>query len=185
MVETFAAGRAFRLRGIRCRRGFVLPAGRASIATGHLLRWLCEPETPVRRVVLKGAQLECEAQTGSAVKAVFSMERFCPINSMAPALAIVWLAIVIDGGGVVLKRTRLGPRWRECEFSPTGPSRVELNHERVAQEKSASANQPERQSACHPEALEPDGPQATAGGTTKNPGRRPQPGGDSWGCRRH
>jgi len=34
-------------------------------------------------------QLESDAQHGSAAKAVFSLERFCPINSMAPVLAIV------------------------------------------------------------------------------------------------
>jgi hypothetical protein len=35
------------------------------------------------------SQLESQAQRGSAAKAVLSMERFCPITSMAPALAIV------------------------------------------------------------------------------------------------
>jgi len=35
------------------------------------------------------AELESDAQHGSAAKAVFSLERFCPINSMAPVLAIV------------------------------------------------------------------------------------------------
>jgi hypothetical protein len=35
------------------------------------------------------SELESAAQPGSAAKAVCSMERFCPILSMAPALAIV------------------------------------------------------------------------------------------------
>jgi hypothetical protein len=35
------------------------------------------------------SELESAAQPGSAAKAVFSMERLCPILSMAPALAIV------------------------------------------------------------------------------------------------
>jgi len=29
-----------------------------------------------------------------------------------------------DGGGVVLKRTKARPRWREWVVSPTGPSPV-------------------------------------------------------------
>ena len=32
------------------------------------------------------AQLESEAQHGSAAKAAFSLERFCPLESMAPGL---------------------------------------------------------------------------------------------------
>ena len=35
------------------------------------------------------AQLESGAQHGSAAKAVFFMERSCPMSSMAPVLAIV------------------------------------------------------------------------------------------------
>jgi len=35
------------------------------------------------------AQLKSEAQPGSAVKAAFSLERSCPMASMAPVLAIV------------------------------------------------------------------------------------------------
>jgi len=41
-------------------------------------------------------ELESEAQRGSAVKAVFSLERFCPIDSMAPVLAIVWMVAALS-----------------------------------------------------------------------------------------
>jgi hypothetical protein len=34
-------------------------------------------------------ELKSAAQRGSAVKAAFTLERFCPNNSMAPVLAIV------------------------------------------------------------------------------------------------
>jgi hypothetical protein len=61
------------------------------MATATPLGWLSESET--LSVALGGierwAQLESDAQHGSAAKAVFSLERFCPINSMAPVLAIV------------------------------------------------------------------------------------------------
>jgi len=39
-----------------------------------------------------------------------------------------------DGGGVVLKRRKARPRWRECDFSPTGPSQVEFNTRKVSME---------------------------------------------------
>ena len=59
------------------------------------------------RCVSGVAQLESEAQRGSAAKAVFfSMERSCPTLSMAPVLAIVWMV-----AGVVLKRITARPRW--------------------------------------------------------------------------
>src|ERR1035441_10457890 len=35
-----------------------------------------------------GGELESDAQCGSAVKAVYFMERSCPMSSMAPVLAI-------------------------------------------------------------------------------------------------
>ncbi len=37
-----------------------------------------------------------------------SMERLCPIYSMAPVVAIVWMV-----AGVVLKRRIARPRWRD------------------------------------------------------------------------
>ena len=40
--------------------------------------------------------LESAAQPGSAAKAVCSMERLCPILSMAPALAIVYMVAVLS-----------------------------------------------------------------------------------------
>jgi hypothetical protein len=53
------------------------------------------------------AQLQSEAQHGSAAKAAFlRLERCCPTLSMAPVLAIVWMV-----AGVVLKRIAARPRW--------------------------------------------------------------------------
>ena len=40
------------------------------------------------------AQLESEVQHGSAAKAAFSLERFCPSESMAPVFGDC-----VDGGG--------------------------------------------------------------------------------------
>jgi hypothetical protein len=55
------------------------------------LGWLYEPETFLESsIVPMGAlaQLESAVQLGSAAKAVFSLERSCPMSSMAPVLAI-------------------------------------------------------------------------------------------------
>jgi hypothetical protein len=49
-----------------------------------------------------------EAQHGSAAQAECSMERFCPIYSVAPVVAIVWVV-----AGIVLKRRMARPRWRD------------------------------------------------------------------------
>jgi hypothetical protein len=54
------------------------------------------------------ARIESEAQHGSAAKAAISLERSCPILSMAPVLAIVWMV-----ASVVLKRITARPRWRD------------------------------------------------------------------------
>jgi len=50
------------------------------------------------------AKLESEAQHGSAVKAVFSLERSCPIKELGSGIGDC-----VDGGGVVLKRIRPDP----------------------------------------------------------------------------
>ena len=53
--------------------------------------WLCEPETFLeidRACGVRLAQLESAAQRGSTAKAAFSLERSCPMSSMAPVLAI-------------------------------------------------------------------------------------------------
>jgi len=52
------------------------------------------------------ALLESQSQPGSAAKAAISLVRFCPILSMAPALAIMEMV-----AGVVLKRRAARPRW--------------------------------------------------------------------------
>lgn len=54
-------------------------------------------------------QLEFAARHGLAAKADFSLERSRPTLSMAPAQAIVWMV-----AGVVLKRRKARPRWRDC-----------------------------------------------------------------------
>lgn len=66
------------------------------LSSGHPLRGGCVSLKLVqsglwsgRYFDLSSSELESAAQPGSAVKAVFSMERLCPILSMAPALAIV------------------------------------------------------------------------------------------------
>jgi len=51
---------------------------------------LYEPETLFESSPSYGVvQLKSEAQPGSAAKAAFSLERSCPMESMAPVLAIV------------------------------------------------------------------------------------------------
>jgi hypothetical protein len=71
--------------------------------------------------------IKIRVQPDSAVKAALSVERFCPTFSMAPVFGDCE-----DGGGVVLKRTKARPRWGECVLSPTGPSQVEFNIQRLA-----------------------------------------------------
>ena len=66
------------------------------------LGWLYEPETFLESsIVPMGVlpQLESAAQPGSAAKAVFSLERSCPMSSMAPVLAITWMV-----AGIVLAK---------------------------------------------------------------------------------
>jgi len=57
-------------------------------------------------------ELESEAQHGSAVKAVFSLERSCPIDEHGSGIGDC-----IDGGGVVLKKDKgLTPLERLSKF---------------------------------------------------------------------
>ena len=51
--------------------------------------WLYESETQLDSQVEGSVELEFWAQHGSAVKAAFSLVRFCPMESMARFLAIV------------------------------------------------------------------------------------------------
>ena len=69
---------------------------RPVLSGGHPLRGGCVSLKLVQSALWSGryfdpssSELESAAQPGSAAKAVFSMERLCPILSMAPALAIV------------------------------------------------------------------------------------------------
>ena len=72
-----------------------------------LSRRLYEPETLLESAALVTLST-IGLQRDSTAKAALSLERSCPINSMAPVLAIV----------------SARPRWRVCEVSPTGPSHV-------------------------------------------------------------
>ena len=54
------------------------------------------------------AQLESEAQHGSAAKADFVLERSCPTKEHGSGTGDC-----VDGGGVVLKRIMARPRWRD------------------------------------------------------------------------
>src|SRR6516162_3977999 len=60
-------------------------------------------------------------QSDSTVKAVLSLERFCPILSMAPVLAIRGCC-----RGVSLKKEMARPRWRDCAISLPGPRQIEF-----------------------------------------------------------
>jgi hypothetical protein len=63
-----------------------------SISSGHAFGVVIRVRDFVRKLDglgLSRRELESEVQRGSAVKAVFSLERFCPTISMAPVLAIV------------------------------------------------------------------------------------------------
>jgi hypothetical protein len=68
---------------------------------------LCEPETQLEPEPFRSDLLDLESplQPGSAAKAAFSLERSCPMESMAPVLAIMEMA-----AGVVLKRRTARPR---------------------------------------------------------------------------
>ena len=61
------------------------------------------------------------------LKPFLSLERSCPIKSMAPVLAIVWMV-----AGIVLKRMMARPAGETEQVSPTGPGHVEFNGERLA-----------------------------------------------------
>jgi len=52
-------------------------------------------------------------QSDSTVKAVLSLERFCPILSMAPVLAITWMVARI----VLEKGNGSTPMERLCNFA--------------------------------------------------------------------
>ena len=55
------------------------------------LGWLYEPETFLEGSIVPVdalAQLESAAQPDTAAKAAFSLERSCPMSSIAPVLAI-------------------------------------------------------------------------------------------------
>ena len=61
-------------------------------SNGHPWGWLCEPETVGYGFASLGliqCQFKIPYTTGSAAKAAYSLERFCPNFSMAPVLAIV------------------------------------------------------------------------------------------------
>src|SRR5437879_5533304 len=61
-------------------------------APATALRWLYESETlseSLRELWSGLVRVESAAQPGSAAKAAFSLERSCPMESMAPVLAIV------------------------------------------------------------------------------------------------
>jgi hypothetical protein len=62
------------------------------ISSGHAFGVVIRVRNSIRKLDglgLSRRELESEAQRGSAVKAVFTLERFCPKISMAPVYAIV------------------------------------------------------------------------------------------------
>jgi len=71
--------------------------------------------------------VESVPEQSSTAKAAFSLERFLPAIKHGSGFGDYG-----DGGGVVLKRRKARPRWRDCENSPTGPSSVEFNMGRLA-----------------------------------------------------
>jgi len=71
---------------------------------------LREPETRrVTQCLARVTGVISDGQRGSTVKAVVSLERFCPIMSVAPALAIVCMVAALS-----LQNGRARPRWRDC-----------------------------------------------------------------------
>jgi len=74
------------------------------ISSGHAFGVVIRVRDFVRKLDglgLSRRELESEVQRGSAVKAVFSLERFLPDNKHGSGIGDC-----IDGGGVVLKRIR-------------------------------------------------------------------------------
>jgi len=69
-----------------------------TLAVATASRWLYEPETRSERSKAgsSSVQLESEAQSGSAAKAAYSLERSCPNISMAPVLAIVKMVAALS-----------------------------------------------------------------------------------------
>jgi len=73
---------------------------------------LREPETPfVARLLARVTGVISDRQRESTVKAVVSLERFCPIMSVAPALAIVCMVAALS-----LERVSTTPLERLCNF---------------------------------------------------------------------
>lgn len=69
----------------------------------------------------RAPHLESESQHGSAVKAANTLERFCPIEEHGSGIGDC-----DDGGGIILKRIKARPRWRDCvDFRR--PGRAMLN----------------------------------------------------------
>jgi hypothetical protein len=73
---------------------------------------LREPETPlVTQCLARVTGVISDGQRGSTVKAVGSLERCCPIMSVAPALAIVCMVAACP-----CKRESTTPLERLCNF---------------------------------------------------------------------
>lgn len=73
---------------------------------------LREPETPfVTQCLARVTGVLSDRQRESTVKAVASLERFCPIMSVAPALAIVCMVAALS-----LQRVSTTPLERLCNF---------------------------------------------------------------------
>jgi len=70
--------------------------------------------------VVAVGELESGAQCGSAVKAVYFMERSCPTSSMAPVLAITKMVAASS-----CTRIKPDPAGEIVQASPTGLSHVE------------------------------------------------------------
>ena len=135
---------------------------KSDLSSGHPLRGGCVNLKLVQSALWSGryfdpssSELESAAQPGSAAKAVCSMERlFVPDSKHGSGIGDC-----IDGGGVVLKRTRTDPAGEIESFRRPGRAALNSTGKELAHEKPATAKQQERQpSTYQPETLERDEP---------------------------
>jgi hypothetical protein len=71
--------------------------------------------------------LKSEEQRGSAAKTAFVLGAFLPDCKPGSGNGDC-----IDGGGIVLNKDKVRPRWGDCVVSPPGPSQVEFKRKRLA-----------------------------------------------------
>ncbi len=81
-------------------------------------------------------QLQCGARQGSAVKAVFALERSCPNLSVAPVWAIVWMRVTIAlkmaACTLRLSNTYLGAQFRRLRTKLGGPIAIKAMAAKLA-----------------------------------------------------